>query len=187
MAVQIKQRMPVQEFDRYVLLPENSEHIFEYIGGEVYAVVSNNYSSEVAARIMTFIGMFVLKFKLGRLTGADGGYIIAGERYIPDVAYTTYARQPHPSHDAYNPTPPDLAIEVLSPTNDDEKMRVKVTNYLLEGVTVWVVNPLARTVEIYAQGQPVKIIGENDVLEGGDILPGFQLNVAEIFPAEVES
>jgi Uma2 family endonuclease len=136
---------------------------------------------------MVFFGAFLLQNKLGRLTGADGGYIIAGERYIPDVAYILYARQPKPSREAYNPNPPDLVVEVLSPSNDDDKMRVKITNYLLVGVMVWVINPETREVEIYKPGHKVKILTENDVLDGDDVLPGFTLAVKDVFPKEDET
>lgn len=182
MAVQGRQRMSVEDFEAFIHQPGHADRDWEYIAGEVHEVVSNNYSSEIAARITVYLGTFVMRFNLGRLTVTDGGYVIAGERYIPDVAYISYARQPQPSHAAYNPNPPDLAVEVLSPTNDDEKMRVKITHYLLVGVVVWVVNPEARTVEVYTPGEPVRILGPEDTLEGGPVLPGFSLAVKDIFP-----
>ncbi|MEJ5197516.1 MAG: SdrD B-like domain-containing protein, partial [Anaerolineae bacterium] len=49
------------------------------------------------------------------VTGADGGYRVGDERYIPDVAFVSQSRQPAPSRDAYNAIAPDLAVEVLSP------------------------------------------------------------------------
>ncbi len=128
--------------------------------------------------------MYLLANKLGRLTGADGRYVIGGERYIPDVAYISFEKQPHPSREAYNPNPPDLAVEVLSPTNDDEKMRVKVTNYLLVGTIVWVVDPLSRTVEVYEPGKAVVILTDVDTLTAKSLLPNFALPIRDIFPVE---
>ena len=147
-------------------------------------VVSNNYSSAVGMLVGAMITVHVQQHRIGIVTGADSGYMIGNERYIPDVAFISHARQPKPSHDAYNPTPPDLAVEVLSLTNDDEKLRVKVTNYMAAGVVVWVVDPDRKTVEVYQAGHPVTILQEPDVLDGGDILPGFQLAVGSIFPPE---
>lgn len=173
----------LEEFEAFLRLPENADHDFEYIGGRIVEVVSNNYSSELAILIATYIGIYLLKNRIGRLTGADGGYWVSGERYIPDVGFIHYARQPEPSHEAYNPNPPDLAVEVLSPTNDDEKMRIKVTNYLLAGTWVWVVDPIEQKVEVYQPGVPVKVLYLNDTLDGGDVLPGFSLALKDIFAA----
>ena len=137
--------VPVEEFDRFVLLPENAERMFEYIGGEIVEAVSSNYSSEIGARFLIVIGMFVLSNDLGRVTGADGGYQVSGERYIPDVAFVSKAKQPNP---------PDLAAEVLSPTNDADDMQIKVVNYLRVGTVVWVVDPINKRVEVYVP--PIK-------------------------------
>lgn len=183
MAVQVMQRMTAAEFDGFALLPENTDRLLEFVGGEVCEVVSNSFSSEVGANILAELRAFVKKKRLGRITGADGGYVVAGERYIPDVAYISYERQPQPSHEAYNPNPPDLAVEVLSPSDDQTKMRVKVVNYLRAGVVVWVVNPDARTVEVYAPGQAARIMDVEGILDGGDVLPGFTLAVKDLFPA----
>jgi Uma2 family endonuclease len=181
----VKKRVTLEEFERFIYLPENVDREFEYIGGEIVEVVSNSYSSEIAANILAEIKFHAKKHKAGRVTGADGGYIIAGERYIPDVAFISFEKQPQPSRAAYNPTPPDLAVEVLSPTDDDRQMRIKVTNYLSEGTVVWVVNPDERSLEIHQTGKSVTVLDETQTLEGGDVLPGFRLPLAEIFPEEV--
>ncbi|HEX2907912.1 MAG TPA: Uma2 family endonuclease, partial [Phototrophicaceae bacterium] len=120
----------------------------------------------------------------GYVTGAEGGDVVFGERYIPDVAFVSRQRQPHPSRAAYNPISPDLAVEVLSPTDDPGDLRVKVVNYLLAETTVWVVNPDKQQVEIYAPSQSPRTIGPADRLEGGSVLPGFTLPVQDIFPPE---
>jgi Uma2 family endonuclease len=184
MLQQPKERVTIEAFDEFIERSENADRNFEYIGGEVFEVVSNSYSSEIAAIIIVYFGAFLLQHNIGRLTGADGGYIIAGERYIPDAAFISYIKQPKPCREAYNPNPPDLVVEVLSPSNDDDKMRIKIANYLLVGVIVWVVNPDTHEVEIYAPGHKVKILTENDTLDGGNVLPGFILAVKDVFPKE---
>lgn len=180
MAVQTR-RMTVEEFDQFIQQPENADRLFEYVGGEIIEVVSSNYSSEVAARVLIEIGIFVKNKDLGRVTGADGGYIVSGERYIPDVAFISKEKQPEPSHEAYNPTPPDLAVEVLSPSNDPGGIRIKLVNYLRAGTVVWLVDPDKKEVEVYASGQAKKL-GLDGTLDGGDVLPGFTLPVKAIFP-----
>ncbi|MCZ2099332.1 MAG: Uma2 family endonuclease [Anaerolineae bacterium] len=175
------QRMTVDEFDQFVMLPENADRLLEYIGGEVIEVVSNQRASALASRFIGFIQLYLMQNRIGFVTGADGGYMIAGERYIPDVAFVSKTRQTEPSEQAYSAIPPDLVIEVLSPSNTPHEMRVKVVNYLSVGVTVWVADPDRKLVEVYTPGQPVKKVGIGGLLDGGDILPGFAIAVKDIF------
>jgi len=178
------EHLPVEEFDNFVMLPENADKLFEYIGGEIVEVVSNNYTSSVAMLIGAPVTVFVRQNNLGWITGADGGYRVSGERYIPDVAFISKTKQPVPSHEAYNPNPPDLAIAVLSPSNDEDDMRIKLVNYLRAGTTVWIVNCDKKQVEVYSPTNAPKTISIDGVVHGGEVLPGFQLAVKDIFPEE---
>lgn len=177
-------RYTLEEFDKFISLPENRDRSFEFIGGEIVEVVSNSYSSTIAMLIGGAVSVFVRQNKLGRVSGADGGYMVMGEKYIPDAAFISYARQPKQSYEAYNPLPPDLAIEVLSPSNDEWEMRVKIANYLQSGTVVWLADPDRQRMEVYAPGQPVQKLGIDDVLDGGTVLPGFKLPVRDIFPQD---
>ncbi len=180
--VQVK-RYTVEEFDQFVNLPENADKLFEFIGGESVEVPSNPYVSEIAALIIFFIQLHLREQGIkGHVTGEAGGYMVSGERYAPDVAFISRAKQPELARQGYNPNPPDLAVEVLSPTDTDRHLRIKITNYLLAGTVVWVVHPDNREVEVYVPGQPVKIVDVNGTLDGGEVLPDFSLMVKEIFP-----
>src|SRR2546427_304511 len=75
----------------------------------------------------------------------------------------------------------ELAVEVVSPNDDNEKLRIKVINYLAAGTLVWVVRPQDQKVEVCAPGRPVKIVDRDGTLDGGDVLPGFKLAVKDIF------
>ena len=136
--------------------------------------------SNIAAEVR----LYLKQHALGRVTGADGGYIVAGHHYIPDVAFISYEKQSGPSGEAYNPNPPDLAVEVVSPSDRPERLMIKVGNYLAAGVVVWVVYPTEREVQVYKPGQPVELIDGNGTLSGGDVLPGFELMVKDIFPED---
>jgi Uma2 family endonuclease len=130
------------EFDKFIRLPENANHDFELIAGEIVEkMVSSPRASAVGALIAGLLAVHVHQRGLGRVTGADGSYVIGGERYIPDAAYISKARQPVQPGDAYNPLPPDLAVEVLSPSSTDDEMRIKIAHYLAAGTLVWVVDP----------------------------------------------
>lgn len=180
MAVQA-QRISVEEFDRLVDRPENADKLYEYVGGEIVEVPSNPFSSQIASRINRRLGNFVEPQDMGTITDGQGGYVVAGERYAPDVAFL--ARHKGPLADrGYNPVPPDLAVEVLSPTDEPRRLRVKLANYLLAGTVVWVVDPETRTVEVYVPGQKPALLDVNGVIDGGEMLPGFRLAVKDLFP-----
>jgi Uma2 family endonuclease len=184
MAVPEKTRVTIEEFDEYINLPENADKLFEYIGGEIVEVPSNTYASYIGGRIFRRVANHVEENDLGYTTGEAGGYIVSGERYAPDVAYISKKRQPELARTGYNPNPPELAVEVDFPSTykSQEDLRIKVANYIAAGTLVWVVRPDTKMVEVYAPGQPVKFVGVDGVLDGGDVLPGFKLPVKDIFP-----
>ena len=186
MALATQPPMTPEEFDRWALLPQNRDRRLEFIDGEVVELVTPSDASKIASRISGYIFVYLQQNDIGELTGADGGYIVAGARYIPDVAFIRYARQTHPAA-AYYPVAPDLAVEVISnPDNAQElhDLRRKVSNYLSAGTVVWVVEREARTVEVHTPGQPVSLLGGDAALSGDAVLPGFMLKVADIFPPQ---
>ncbi len=182
MVLETKQ-LTVEEFEQLAALPENADRRLELIGGRIVEVVSNSDSSEIGAFLIEMISGFVRRHKLGRVTASDGGYCVAGERYIPDVGFVRREKQPKGLSVSYKPFAPDLAVEVLSPSDQERDVRIKVVNYLNEGTVVWIVDPVPerKRVEVYVPGEIVKILHLNDTLEGGSLLPGFSLPVREIF------
>jgi len=175
----------VTHFDEFVALPENADKRFELIAGEIIEAVSNNLSSEIAASILIALGIFVKQNKLGRVTGANGGYMIGEDRYTPDVAYISYTKQPESSRAAYNPDPSDLVVEVLSQGNKADDISTKVINYMRAGVVVWLINPETQVETIYTtpDAHPEKL-EVNGTIKGGEVLPGFELPMKDVFPAE---
>ena len=179
------QRHTVEEFEKIVSLPENADKLFEFIGGEIVEMSpSNPYSSVIASRINGYLFMYLAEHKIGQVTGEAGGYMVGGERYAPDVAFISYERQSELAHEGYNPNPPELAVEVASPTDTEKRLSVKIANYLAVGTTVWVVRPDVQEVEVYVPGQMVEILGINDTVSSSEILPGFELVVNDIFPPQ---
>jgi Uma2 family endonuclease len=175
--------MTATEFERIAALPENDHRILEFIAGEIFDVPSNPKASKVSMRVGRHFGNFVDERDLGHVTGEAGGYRVGSERYAPDVAYISKARQPELAERGYNPNAPDLAVEVDFPSTleSQKTLRIKVSNYLAAGTVVWVIYPEAQEVEVYTPGQPMRIFGMGDVLDGGEVLPGFRLAVKDIF------
>ncbi|MBZ0302606.1 MAG: Uma2 family endonuclease [Anaerolineae bacterium] len=187
----VSQTNPIQavrtaeEFDAFLAQFHTGDEIYEFIGGEIVEVPSNPYASEVGGTIFFFFKLFVREHAIaGHVTPADGGYWVSGERYAPDVAYISQERLPEPITKGYCPNPPNLAVEVVSDETSSEelnRLRWKITNYLAAETVAWVVFPVSQRVEVYVPGQPVQLLGIDDTLDGGTILPGFQLPVREIF------
>ena len=170
----------VDEFNQFIAQLENRGRSFELIAGEIVEkMVSSPRSSIVANWIMSRVTIFVDEHDLGHVSGADGGYVVSGERYIPDGAFISKERCPVVPSDAYNPLAPDMALEVLSPSNTDEETRVKLSNYLAAGTVVWIVDP-GKRVEVHSPGLPAQILGPGDRLDGGSMLSGFKLSVTDI-------
>jgi len=181
MAVQRK-LMTAEEFEAFTLLPENVDRIFEFIDGEIFELPSNPYSSEIASMLIRFLGNYVYPNNLGRVTGENGGYIVAGSRMAPDVAFIRRDRQDQLARQGYNPIAPDLAVEVISPTDKAEDTDKKLKKYAEAEVLVWVVYPETQTVVVHTPGKAKQTLGIEGILDGGDVLPGFTGAIREIFP-----
>lgn len=183
--MQLKQRVTLDEFEAFIVRPENAEKLFEFIGGEIVEVPSNPYASKIAGKIFGELYIYLKSNDRGHLTGEAGGYIVSGERYAPDVAFISYERQPELATQRYNPNPPELAVEVISDSSNAEeqrRLRFMLISYLTAGVIVWVVNTEERLIEIHQAEQTSQELDERDVLKAESILPGFELAVKDIFP-----
>ncbi len=178
-------RYTAEDFDAFAALPENADTLYEFVGGEIVEAPSNPYSSAIASEISFYIKLFVRESGIpAHVTGEQGGYQVGEERYAPDVAYLAKAVQPELARSGYNPTPPQLAVEVISPTDREQFVTIKVVNYLTVGTVVWVVRPDTKTVEVYVPGRAAQMLGVEDTLNGGEVLPGFTLAVEKIFPQQ---
>jgi Uma2 family endonuclease len=182
----IKRRLTTAEFIEQMQQADDGDRVVELINGEIVEMPSNLYSSALAIHIALLISSFVRPRRLGFVTGEAGGYEIDDENvFAPDVAFIARARQETLSRVGFGLLPPDLAVEIVSPIDlQDSKQRIehKLARYLAAGVPlVWYVYPERREVEVHRPGQPVMMVGIDDVLDGGDVLPGLTIAVREIF------
>ena len=102
---------------------------------------------------------------------------------IPDVSFVGRTRSPSGvSTDAFLNGAPDLAVEVLSPSNTAKEMEAKLRDYFAAGCRlVWYVDPASKTVRVFTSPADAVVLNEGDVLDGGDVLPGFAVPLAELF------
>ena len=99
----------------------------------------------------------------------------------PDVAYWSRERLPEMPL-GFVEVAPDLAVEVVSPSDTQIHLHRKVLHYLDHGVRlVWVVDPGMRTATVYRSRQEIFILGDQDEITGSDVLPGFSCRVGEFF------
>lgn len=132
------------------------------------------------------VGNFVKPRKLGVVVAAETGFVIARDPDTVRAADMGFVKQERiPSSGPpikFWPGAPDLALEVISPWDTVYEVDEKVHEWLEAGtLLVWVVNPKQRTVAVHRPGVSVTILTERDILDGGDVLPGFRLPVADIF------
>jgi Uma2 family endonuclease len=140
-----------------------------------------------AFRIGRLIGNFVDDHQLGVVNGSQGSFQIFPDApkkvRIPDVSFTRWERLPGgQSEEGHGTIAPDLAVEVISPNDLAVDVVAKVHEFLNAGVTlVWVANPDTRDLLVYRSDRPGTHLRSSDILEGDDVLPGFQCLVAELF------
>lgn len=179
---QIKARMTADEFDAFALHPDNISRNFEFIAGEIVEAVSNPYSSKISGLVLTYINMYLFDHDIGHTTTADGSYIVGEERYIPDVGFISYEKQPNLDYDeGYISHAPDLAVEVLSPSNQEAEITIKVGNYLAAGTIVWLIDPKVKMVAVFRPSKPVDVLTVKDTISGDPVLPDFELAISKIF------
>lgn len=136
----------------------------------------------IANRIGRLVAEYVESQRLGIVSGAETGYILAPRTVrAPNVGFISFARLPEGMTEHFAPNAPDLAVEVVSPNDRADEVHSKVLEYLRYGTPmVWLVYPASHTIEVY-DGPTVRVFGVEDVIEGGDVLPGFRLVVGRVF------
>lgn len=158
--------------------------IFELVDGTLVAKAVGFESSLLAMYLGHLLIQFVSARKLGQVTGPDGLLrLCPGLLRGPDIAFVSWKRLPRGRMPKGFPSlAPDLAVEVLSPSNTAAEMKRKREEYIRNGVRlVWIVDPDSRTVEVFAPRRKPVVLTKADTLDGGKVLPGFSLALAELF------
>ena len=140
----------------------------------------------VGVNICYLLGTFVRPRRLGHLVAARTGVQL---EWNPDTvrevdcAYISYAKWPRGERsDGYIQTPPDIVVEVVSSADYPPSLNDKARMWLNYGVPlVWVVNPGPHTIEVHQSDAEVVILDEDDILDGGAVLPGFTCPVRDVF------
>jgi len=160
---------------------------YELVAGELIRMPPGGWEhGTVAARLARLLDEYAEAHDLGKVCAADTGFILQRNPDIvrgPDAAFVTKARA-SAVRDArkFSPFGPDLAVEVVSPSERVSEIQEKLREYFAAGTRmVWVVYPSLRAVHIYRSPLDVRRLGENDSLDGEDVLPGFACPVRRCF------
>ena len=169
-----------------VLATLNGEkRLCELVDGVLVEKAMGFYESLVAGVLIGYLHAFLSQQDLGVVLGADGTVrLMPGLVRIPDVAFVSWRHFPN-RRLPRQPIPdlvPDLAVEVLSEGNTETEMANKLQEYFRAGVQlVWYVYPETRTVQVYTSPSDVRLLAEDDTLDGATVLPGFRLSIREWF------
>jgi len=141
------------------------------------------YESRLAMVLASLLEAFCQAHDRGIVLGADATTALApGLVRLPDVSFVSRQRLPG-GKVPREPIPdlvPDLAVEVISQGNTPQEMDRKLREYFEAGVKlVWYVYPQIRTVRVYTAPERVLELGEDQTLEGGDVLPGFSIQIRD--------
>ena len=170
--------------------PDNVNH-YELIEGELFEMPPPGYAhGRLAVLIAHYILSFVQAQELGEVTVESGYHPPDGRHTLlsPDVAFLSKAKAPHPFWGKYIPVMPDLAIEILSPTDTLRQVRRKAALYLQHGTQlVWIVLPTEKGVDVCRSVDGARLniefVGQEGRLSGEKVLPGFELELERLFPA----
>jgi Uma2 family endonuclease len=156
---------------------------YEVVDGELRISPAGWWHEVVVMNLAGRLHTYVQQRRRGHVLGSNALYILpSGNRRGPDVSVIRAGRLPRGEKGAFLQLVPDLAVEVLSPSDSPRAVLDKVGEYLQAGVTlVWVIDPQRRTVAVHRSLSDVREIGVDGDLDGEDVVPGFRCPLAEIF------
>jgi len=167
-------------------LPRGRER-YELVRGELRTMPPTGRDHGfVESAIFRLLANFVAEHDLGFVTPGDCGYLISRNPdtvRAPDVGFISTARAHEvASQEHYWSLAPDLAVEVLSPSDTTYDVDEKLQDWLTAGsLAVWIVNPRQRTILVYRPASNPVIYRAGEVLAAGDVVPGFQFPVNDAF------
>lgn len=166
-------------------LHDTEGRLYELVDGTLVEKAIGWQESLLAGILLQWLNNYLDAHRLGVATGADGMTRLFGDTVRgPDVAFV--ARQRLPQGQIQRAPIPDLVpnfvVEVLSPSNTYAEMSRKRREYFQAGVQLlWMVDHRSRTVTVFRSALDATVCSDDRVIDGGDVLPGWQVNIAELF------
>jgi Uma2 family endonuclease len=179
MNVSAEEVKTLEDFENFIAQPENAGRLFELINGEMIEVSPGRTRISEYRDIVSFaVRLFCREQQIPcHTSGEAGAYRIGSNIVVPDFAFK---RAPM-SRDYPDPVPPLWAVEVISPTDKPRDIADKRKIYIAAGILLWELYDQSESVHVHEPGKSMKLFGINDVLDGGNVLPGFTLAVKVLF------
>jgi Uma2 family endonuclease len=173
----------VADFDR---LLEPDELRYELDEGELIEMVRPRYNphNRIVMAFTRALLAYLSKNPIGEILTSDNLFVLGPTtKRAPDLAFLTNDRMQQIQAGKDIEGAPDLAIEVLSPSDKAAAMRRKVKQYFAAGSkAVWLVYPQTREVEVWdSEAGPARMLGDQDVIQAPSLLPGFSMKVSSLF------
>ena len=165
----------------------DDDNSYELVAGRLIQVAPSAwFPGVVAANLLGEMSPHVRRNQLGICGTADSGLVLRrGPDTVraPDVWFVRADRIPVEVRDEFFPGSPDLAVEVLSPSDRFAAVVEKALDYLAAGTRlVWVIDPKGRTAAVFHPDGSAHLLGEDDSLDGGEVLPGFSVMLRDLLP-----
>ncbi len=185
-----RQVISVEGYLNIVGSPEYIDCIVELVDGEIIKMPKpSGLHGQITMQLGAKLFNFVAENRLGVVTAAETGFILErnpdGRDTVRglDIAFISSARASSALPDRLLEVAPDLAVEVISPSNEAADIHHKIRQLFAAGTAlVWIVYPETRTVEVHT-ASGATTLEDDDILSGGAVLPGFEIPVREIFPS----
>ena len=172
--------------DELLAMPDDGWR-YELLKGELIRMPPpGGEHGEVTMELASPLHLHVKQNSLGKVYAAETGFKLESDPdtvRAPDIAFVRREVFEKTGRlEGYRQGAPDLVVEVLSPSDSMKKVEAKVAQWLEAGARmVWVVSPKLRTITVYRSLTDIVVLTEKDTLDGGDVVPGFQIRLAEIF------
>ena len=155
---------------------------YEYVNGELVPMAPpSREHGEISINVIRYLDAHVYQNKLGRLYTAETTFQVGERTAKPDVAFVSTTRLTGDKTKGFS-IPPDLAIEVVSPSDVLSRIAEKALAYLDAGTRlVWVLEPVSKTLTVYRSERDINILTREDTITGEDVVPGFTCPVAHLF------
>jgi len=174
--------------DELLALPDDNRRHELVAGLDVSEPPASFRHGDIAAEVFTRLSEYVRPRDLGRVVSTETGFLLARNPdtvRAPDVAFVSRSSiERAGAVRGYFPGAPDLAVEVLSPSERPADVHAKIGDYLAAGSRlVWVIDPASRQVRVHRSLLQPSILDETAMLVGDEVLPGFSVRVGRLFPA----
>ena len=155
---------------------------YEYVKGELVPMSpTSGEHGRISVNLILPLGLYVRENQLGDIYVSETGFRVGERVLVPDIAFLSTDHIPADLSKVF-PIPPDLAIEVVSPTDVSRQIEEKAFAYLEAGTQlVWVLKPASKTVTVYRSETNITLLTRDDTLTGEDVVEGFSCQVASLF------